>query len=65
LPPFIYFSTSYREFHPMAFRVLIIGGTGQVGAAVVWALLAAPTCAEVVMVKRKAVSLTADHACGR
>jgi nucleoside-diphosphate-sugar epimerase len=40
----------------MAFRVLIIGGTGQVGAAVVRALAAEPSCAEVVMV----ISLTAD-----
>src|SRR5215510_7867345 len=47
---------------PMAvrFRVLIIGGTGQVGAAVVRALAAEPSCAEVVMVNRKAISLTAD-----
>lgn len=34
----------------MAFRVLIIGGTGQVGAAVVRAFVAEPSCAEVVMV---------------
>jgi uncharacterized protein YbjT (DUF2867 family) len=44
----------------MAFRVLIIGGTGQVGAAVVRALAAEPVCVEVVMVNRKAISLTAD-----
>jgi nucleoside-diphosphate-sugar epimerase len=44
----------------MAFRVLIIGGTGQVGAAVVRALAAEPSCAEVVMVNRKAMSLNAD-----
>jgi uncharacterized protein YbjT (DUF2867 family) len=44
----------------MAFRVLIIGGTGQVGAAVVRALAAEPSCAEVVMVNRKAISLAAD-----
>ena len=44
----------------MAFRVLIIGGTGQVGAAVVHALVTEPSCAEVVMVNRKAISLTAD-----
>jgi uncharacterized protein YbjT (DUF2867 family) len=43
----------------MAFRVLIIGGTGQVGAAVVRALAAEPACAEVVMVNRKAISLSA------
>ena len=45
----------------MTFRVLIIGGTGQVGAAVVRALVAAPSCAEVVMVNRKAIPLTANH----
>jgi len=44
----------------MAFRVLIIGGTGQVGAAVVCALAAEPSCAEVVMVNRRAISLSAD-----
>lgn len=43
----------------MAFRVLIIGGTGQVGAAVVRALSAEPSCVEVVMVNRRAISLTA------
>jgi hypothetical protein len=42
----------------MAFRVLIIGGTGQVGAAVVRALAAEPSCAEVVMVNRRAISLS-------
>ena len=45
----------------MPFRVLIIGGTGQVGAAVVRALVAEPSCAEVVMVNRKAIPLTANH----
>jgi uncharacterized protein YbjT (DUF2867 family) len=39
----------------MAFRVLIIGGTGQVGAAVVRALTAEPSCVETVMVNRRAV----------
>ena len=43
----------------MAFRILILGGTGQVGGAVVRALIAEPSCAEVVMVNRKAISLTA------
>ncbi len=43
----------------MTFRVLIIGGTGQVGAAVVRALLAEPSCAEVVMVNRRETSLAA------
>ena len=44
----------------MAFHVLIIGGTGQVGAAVVRALAAEPSCSEVVMVNRKAISLSAS-----
>ena len=44
----------------MAFRVLIIGGTGQVGAAVVRALAAELSCAEVVMVNRRAISLAAN-----
>ena len=44
----------------MPFRVIIIGGTGQVGAAVVRALIAEPSCAEVVLVNRRAISLTAD-----
>src|ERR1700691_5527174 len=44
----------------MAFRVLIIGGTGQVGAAVVRALAAEPSCAEVVMVNRRATAPAAD-----
>jgi uncharacterized protein YbjT (DUF2867 family) len=45
----------------MAFRVLIIGGTGQVGAAVVWALEAQPSCTEVVMVNRKSIPLTTNN----
>ncbi len=45
----------------MGFRVLIIGGTGQVGAAVVRALVAEPSCAELVMVNRKAIPPTATH----
>ena len=43
----------------MAFRVVIIGGTGEVGSAVVRALVALPSCAEVVMVNRKAITLSA------
>jgi uncharacterized protein YbjT (DUF2867 family) len=45
----------------VAFRVLIIGGTGQVGSAVVRALAAEPSCAEIVMVNRKAIALTAER----
>jgi uncharacterized protein YbjT (DUF2867 family) len=37
------------------FRVIVIGGTGQVGRAVVQALIAESACREVVMVTRKAV----------
>ncbi len=37
------------------FRVIVIGGTGQVGGAVVQALLAESACREVIMVTRKAV----------
>jgi uncharacterized protein YbjT (DUF2867 family) len=44
----------------VAFRVVIIGGTGQVGSAVVRALAAEPSCAEIVMVTRKAVTPSAD-----
>jgi len=44
----------------MAFRVLIAGGTGQVGTAVVRALAAEPSCAEIVMVNRRAGSPVAD-----
>jgi uncharacterized protein YbjT (DUF2867 family) len=45
----------------MAFRVLIAGGTGQVGAAVVRELVAEPSCAEIVMVNRRAMSLPSDR----
>jgi uncharacterized protein YbjT (DUF2867 family) len=44
----------------MTFRVLIIGGTGQVGAAVVRALSKEPSCAEVVMVNRRPIFPAAD-----
>jgi len=37
-------------------RVLIAGGTGEVGTAVVRALVAEPTCNEVVMVNRRELS---------
>jgi uncharacterized protein YbjT (DUF2867 family) len=37
-----------------------MGGTGQVGGAVVRALAAEPSCAEVLMINRKAGSLIAD-----
>lgn len=44
----------------MACRVLIVGGTGQVGAAVIRALIAEPSCAEVVMVNRRPMPPAAD-----
>ncbi|HVI55143.1 MAG TPA: hypothetical protein VM621_08830 [Luteibacter sp.] len=44
----------------MTFRVLIIGGTGEVGAAVVRALIAEPACLEVVMVNRREISAPSD-----
>lgn len=43
----------------MAFRVLIIGGTGQVGGAVMRALAAEPSCSEIVMVNRRAAPANA------
>jgi uncharacterized protein YbjT (DUF2867 family) len=40
------------------FRVIVIGGTGQVGSEVVQALLAESLCREVVMVTRKPVVIS-------
>lgn len=39
------------------FRAIIIGGTGQVGGAVVQELLATADCREIVMVTRKPITL--------
>ena len=44
----------------MGFRVLVAGGTGQVGSALVRALLATSSCTEVVLVNRRNAQLTAD-----
>lgn len=44
----------------MTFRVVIIGGSGQVGSAVVRALLASSSCTAVMMVNRRTVPLAAD-----
>jgi uncharacterized protein YbjT (DUF2867 family) len=44
----------------MGFRVLVVGGTGQVGSALIRALLAADACAEVVMINRRTVAAAAD-----
>jgi uncharacterized protein YbjT (DUF2867 family) len=51
------FADRDRKFKLMnpQFRVIIVGGTGQVGSAVVQAILAEPACREVVLVSRKAV----------
>ncbi|MDB5978199.1 MAG: hypothetical protein JWR07_4959, partial [Nevskia sp.] len=46
--------------HNMAFRILVVGGTGQVGSALVRALLATSACTEVVMINRRTISLAAD-----
>src|ERR1700719_4519900 len=48
------------EGQSMGFRALIVGGTGQVGSALVRALLAASSCSEVVMVNRRTIPLAAD-----
>jgi uncharacterized protein YbjT (DUF2867 family) len=44
----------------MSFRVLVVGGTGQVGSALVRALLATSACTEVVMVNRRTIPVTAE-----
>jgi uncharacterized protein YbjT (DUF2867 family) len=44
----------------MGFRVLLCGGTGEVGSALVRALLAARPCTQVVMVNRRAMPPAAD-----
>jgi uncharacterized protein YbjT (DUF2867 family) len=44
----------------MGFRVLLIGGTGQVGSALVRALLASGSCTEVVMVNRRTIPHAAN-----
>src|SRR5580698_3788126 len=44
----------------MGFRVLVVGGSGQVGSGLVRALLAASSCKEAVLVNRRAIPLAAD-----
>jgi uncharacterized protein YbjT (DUF2867 family) len=44
----------------MAFRVLVAGGTGQVGSGLVRALLADNSCTAVVMVNRRTIPPSAD-----
>jgi uncharacterized protein YbjT (DUF2867 family) len=53
--------TGLGEMQSMGFRVLVVGGTGQVGSALVRALLAASSCSEVVMVNRRSIPAAADH----
>jgi NAD dependent epimerase/dehydratase family len=53
-------ATLLGEMQSMGFRVLVVGGTGQVGSALVRALLAASSCTEVVMVNRRTIPLAAD-----
>nr|WP_199046557.1 hypothetical protein [Dyella sp. ASV24] len=44
----------------MGFRVLVAGGTGQVGSAVVRALLATSSCTEIVLVNRREAPLAGN-----
>jgi len=44
----------------MGFRVLVAGGTGQVGSTLIRALLAVNSCNEIVMVNRRTSPLAAD-----
>lgn len=44
----------------MGFRVLVVGGTGQVGSGLVRALLATSSCTQVVMVNRRTIPLAVD-----
>ena len=48
------------ERQSMGFRVLVVGGTGQVGSGLVRALLAASSCTGVVMVNRRTIPLAAN-----
>ena len=56
VPPAI----SLGEKQSMGFRVLIVGGTGQVGSGLVRALLAASSRTEVIMVNRRTTPPAAD-----
>ncbi len=44
----------------MNFRILVAGGTGQVGSALVRALLATPACREVIMLIRRPLEAPTD-----
>ena len=44
----------------MSFRVLVAGGTGEVGSALVRTLLATSACSGVVMVNRRNVPVADD-----
>jgi uncharacterized protein YbjT (DUF2867 family) len=45
----------------MGFRVLVVGGTGQVGSSLLRALLVTRACTEVVMVNRRMIPPAADE----
>jgi hypothetical protein len=49
-----------KEGQSMSFRVLVVGGSGQVGSGLVRALLASSSCTDVVMVNRRTIPLAAD-----
>jgi uncharacterized protein YbjT (DUF2867 family) len=49
-----------KEAPGMPFRILVAGGTGQVGSALVRALLATSACTEVVMIVRRAGTPAGD-----
>jgi uncharacterized protein YbjT (DUF2867 family) len=51
---------AFYEEQSMGFRVLVVGGSGQVGSGLVRALLAAGSCTAVVMVNRRTIPLAAD-----
>lgn len=44
----------------MKFRVLLVGGTGQVGSALVRALLASSSCTKIMMVNRRMIQLSGE-----
>jgi hypothetical protein len=51
---------SLGEMQSMDFRVLVVGGSGQVGSGLVRALLATRTCTKVVLVNRRTIPVAPD-----
>src|SRR5277367_1317416 len=49
------------ERQSTGFRVLVVGGTGQVGSGLVRSLLATSLCTEVVMVNRRTITNAASR----